>query len=209
MSIPKIKIKNPEKEEPKPSQQNNSQEESPEITNSTIYVIEKTTVKGFRSDISEKDKANLVFPNGVKEISDSTFENDKCIQKITIPKSVEKIGGLAFNGCTKLSGLKFDPSSSLQIIGSCVFSGTNIKTVKIPKSVKIIDAWAFGYCKELSVVEFEPGSKSEKISKFAFVDTALKEIKIPKSVKKISGQAFNDCPHLSVVEFEGGSNRGK
>ena len=64
----------------------------------------------------------------VTAITDSAFNGNKTITKVTIPNNVTTIGANAFNGCTKL------------------------KTVTVGSSVTTIGAKAFKGCKALTKV---------------------------------------------------------
>lgn len=95
----------------------------------------------------------------VKEVSADAFADYKNLKKITIPKSVTKIGDNAFKNCVELT------------------------SVVISKNVTQIGKNAFKGCKKLKKVTFK-GTKIKKIGKNAFKNIAKKSvIKVPKSKK--------------------------
>jgi hypothetical protein len=85
----------------------------------------------------------LVYDKGTKCYG-WVGDKSKCIE-VTIPESVTKIDGYAFNGCSSLT------------------------SITIPKSVTSIDKDAFGGCKNLDVV-IDNKEQNVKIGYGAFND---------------------------------------
>ena len=54
----------------------------------------------------------FTFPSGVKTITNSCFQYDSKLKKVFIPKSVTKIDERAFNGCTALTDIYYEGTSS-------------------------------------------------------------------------------------------------
>jgi hypothetical protein len=68
----------------------------------------------------------------------------KNLTRITISKSVNNIGGMAFSGCDKLTGIKFKTQKKLKISGYA-FDCKNLKSIIIPRHVVKIGKKAFGF----------------------------------------------------------------
>ena len=88
---------------------------------------------------SNKKVKKVVIKNGVTSVSDKAFYKCKNLSKVTIGKSVKKIGIDSFNG-------------------------TKIKKVTIPKKVKEIGQDAFENCKQLENITL-PGKYTLKKKK--------------------------------------------
>ena len=99
--------------------------------------------------------------------------------KVVIPRSVTKIGQLAFHNCT------------------------NLKEVDIPNTVKTIGNAAFQNCTSLKKVKLHEGLTN--LSYRLFKNTALREITIPTSVSEAGNEVFMDCPNLTSIRFIPGS----
>ena len=80
----------------------------------------------------------------VTEIASNGFKNNKIITSVTVPSTLEKIGGYAFNTCTKLETFIFPDDCAITAIPGNAFSyATSLKSIKIPRNVKSIGALAF------------------------------------------------------------------
>ena len=125
------------------------------------------------------------------------------IETITLPNSVTKIEGTAFNGCTRLKACKGKYASA---DGRCLiingvleaFISTGLTSYTIPYGVTKIDDDAFSGCTSLNSITI-PDSVT-KIGEWAFSDcTSLTSITIPDSVTEIGNGAFRDCTSLPII----------
>lgn len=172
----------------------------------------------------------IIVDVGVIDVS--AFLNATSVIRITIPAMVTKISLDAFNGCTSLSTMTFEPNSQLteingnafrgcisltsmsfesnsllSIIGQAAFTGCiSLASINIPDEVLILEPLTFFGCTTLNLVTFSSTSKLNTINSQAFVQcTSLASITIPKTVNKIESQAFQQCSNLVSVTFETGS----
>ncbi|MDO5312306.1 MAG: leucine-rich repeat protein [bacterium] len=102
--------------------------------------------------------ADVVIADGTVEIGDSTFEGYEYITHVSIPESVERIGGRAFYGCASLSDVSFaeavraDPHGDgvvggVRCIGDSAFEGcAALKSARLPSCVTNIGGQAFAGC---------------------------------------------------------------
>ena len=105
---------------------------------------------------------------------------------MTIPKSVTKIGVLAFyaNDLTEI----VIPDSVVKI-DEGAFQANRLTQVTIPKNVKVIGPWAFSN-NPLNMIEFDEGSILESIGEYAFYDHAASKVHLPGSVIYTGEYAF-------------------
>ena len=108
------------------------------------------------------------------------------IKSVTIPASVIIIGGYAFEGCTNLQTVIFEPGSQLtDIYTGAFFECTSLISIKIPNGVKYIYENAFYGCESLT------------------------SITIPVGLTHIEDEAFGWCLNLTSVYYEGTEEQWK
>ncbi|MGN0542625.1 MAG: leucine-rich repeat protein [Acutalibacteraceae bacterium] len=112
--------------------------------------------------------ADLIIKYGTKGIADRAFYNNKIINSVTIPASVEIIGNYAFYNCNNLTEAKTESGICLKEIWDRAFSHTKITEFSFPDSL-------------------------EYIGLFAFDDTSLKYVCLPSSVKMDDGVFANSA----------------
>lgn len=76
---------------------------------------------------------NIVIPEGVTEIVGSAFINQKGITGLSLPSTLKKIGGFAFDGCESLNGT-LSLGSNIEEIGDYAFRDTKYSKVSIDDS---------------------------------------------------------------------------
>ena len=143
----------------------------------------------------------LTLVEGITEIPYQCFWSSGTvngIEKVTLPDSVTKLSGRAFNS-SGIKVLEIRETSNLSSITGDAFAGMkSLKSIYLPTGVVISCDNLFQYCYNLESVEnfenvkFNISSYGENV--FAggifYECKALKEIKIPYSVTAISGTAF-------------------
>ncbi len=169
--------------------------------------------------------SEIILPDTITEIGDSTFRSCKELTKITIPDEVTSISEAAFFGCYELSEIVLP--DSIQIIGKQAFSRClKLNNVDIPNGVTDIGITAFAHCQSLTEISI-PDSVTE-IGNGAFAGcislervklsdglteiirglfqrcVALTEIKLPDKINKIGNSAFAYCRNLTAVEIPDG-----
>ncbi len=163
----------------------------------------------------------------VTEIKENAFVGSG-ITKLTLPKSVQKIGDKAFNGCTFLTEIIFADGGSLKSIGSQAFRGVRISSLTIPETVEEIGIAAFADCVALKTASFAAGNKMTVVPQSIFAQstalthvdlptnceeigplallgcTALETITLPQTVKVIGAKSFQDCKAFSAITLHEG-----
>ena len=140
--------------------------------------------------------ASTTIPKSVTKIGRIAFWERVGMTTVIIPKSVTEIGDSAFEGCKDLSEIVIPPS--VTIIDRNLFEDcTNLTRVVLPKTVTKIKEKAFYGCTNLTEIVI-PNSVTE-IEDWAFCDcSSLVQIAVPKSLKTINN-IFCDCSALSKI----------
>ena len=125
------------------------------------------------------------------------FEGCSSLTSLTIPSSVTSIGFSAFSGCSGLTSLTIP--SSVTSIGSSAFEGcSGLTSFTIPSSVTSISSGAFEGCSGLT--SFTIPSSVTSIGSGAFEGcSGLTSLTIPSSVTSIGSGAFEGCSGLTSL----------
>lgn len=124
------------------------------------------------------NELNVVIPDGVTTLGSYWFGGDwDEVKSLSIPNSVTKIGGSAFNG--GFSGPwgyihTVNIPNSVTEIGTSAFAYSYLSSLTIPDSVTAIGIGAFSNCQYLS------------------------SITIPSSVTSIGIRAFDNSPNVTI-----------
>ncbi len=100
------------------------------------------------------------------------------LPEITIPATVESIGGSAFCGCKELTKVVIEDNSKLKGIGEKAFSETGVKEIVIPAGILSIYKNAFYNSVNLSKITFL-GNKPPFIETEAFAGTTSLVFTVP------------------------------
>lgn len=146
-------------------------------------------------DMNTENIEKVTIGNEVEYLPGGFVHHSK-ITEITIPNSVDTIGGAAFRGCTGLTNI--DIPNSVDAIGYAAFEDcTGLTSIDIPNHVRGIDGAAFSGCTGLTGSLDIPNSVIT-IGEKAFEDcSGLSQIIIGNSVTTIGEQAFLGCTGLT------------
>ena len=158
----------------------------------------------------------IVLSEGVEEIGDYAFANNKLLKSVVFPSTLKKIGRGAFmnsnlESVTLPSGLEeiaekafFNNKLSavtlptyLKTLGDYAFSNNNLKEVTLPSRLEVLGT-AFVDNSELSKITFSEGLK--EITS-AFSGTSIKSVVLPKSLEKIGDRAFYNLKSLADISI--------
>ncbi|KAK8870893.1 hypothetical protein M9Y10_008805 [Tritrichomonas musculus] len=77
------------------------------------------------------------------------------VEEVTIPSYIKKIAHGAFDRCTKLKSVSFEPKSSLKVIDNSAFHLCFLlESIVVPRSVVEVNAQAFNFCDRLTSIKF-------------------------------------------------------
>lgn len=122
------------------------------------------------------------------------------IEKIFIPKKIQKICNSTFCECNKLKKIAFSKDIQLKSIGSKAFYHSLIDEISIPSSVTEICSESFCKCFELKKIEFNQNPKLHSIGVRSFSQSKLKNFLIPEKVEEIHEKSFENCKFLQNIE---------
>lgn len=105
----------------------------------------------------------------------------------------------SFSSCTSL--VKVDIPSSVNVIGSDVFSYTSLVSVTFPSSVDRIEANTFQGCASLVSADLSESTISGIRANTFYGCTALTDVTLPDTVTAISTRAFYNCISLRHIEL--------
>lgn len=137
----------------------------------------------------------VIIPDGVTEIPDYTFINNKSLERVTLGKGVTKIGNNAFADCSNLRDITIPEGVTLIDMGA--FRGcSSLTSISIPDSVTHIEQNAFATCSGLEDVSLGAGLTT--LGAVFWKCTGLTEIVIPENIRFLDG-TFSDCSNLERV----------
>ena len=156
---------------------------------------------------------DLVIPDSVTSIDDSSFSGCTGLASVTIPDSVTSIGVDAFYNCTGLTSVTI--GDGVTSIGSHAFDGcSSLESITIPfvgatkEGAQYTD---FGYIFGTYSGGYVPASLKKviitggtSIGNNAFSGcTGLTSVTIPDSVTSIGSYAFRYCRGLTSINYNG------
>ena len=126
---------------------------------------------------------------------------------VKIPGNTAVIADKAFNECTALKSIIWEPPVVVTSIGIQSFLGTSITSIDIPSTVTQIQDGAFGSCHQLTTVKFAVDSQLQIIKQSAFAFCSqLGNIFLPNSVISLYDNAFKGCTSLTAFTTGTGLN---
>jgi|LSQX01.2.fsa_nt_gb hypothetical protein len=138
---------------------------------------------------------------GTLSIASCCFDGKNLLESVTIPDSVQSIGGYAFAGCTSLSTVKL--GTGLKRAGSKVFTDTPWYENQ-PDGLIYAGKVLLGYKGEipdnyeLNKIRDDTVAVADEAFMWKFT---LKSLALPESVVYVGDKAFFDCWPESVVVF--------
>lgn len=122
------------------------------------------------------------LPNGLTQITGSSFYQASFLTNLVIPAGVTSIGSSAFEQCSSLQAVNF-LSDQLKQLGSYAFSGcSQLRSIQVPTNVPSLDSGLFSGCSSLTNVTIK-GKLTNSIS--------------------VGPNVFQNCTSLKNLVFEG------
>ncbi len=156
----------------------------------------KYAVTEMRADLFSYSAIKSVkLPSTLIEISNAAFRGTP-IREITIPASVKRIQGSAFQDCANLAKVTFEGESMEELHG-CFQRCTSLRSIKLPQRVGLMSYSMFEGCSALSEVQL-PENLTEIYQNMFRDCKSLKNLDVPASVTKVGSLAFSGCGVTSL-----------
>ena len=149
----------------------------------------------------------VVISEGVNTIGMYAFASCKNLKKITVPSTLEHIGGVLFGTAFELAEFEtVEFTGTWETIPAGMFQNCrNLKKIKFPDGLKVIDSYAFAGCDALEEVVIPEGVTTLGDGCFQLCKN-LKRVTIPSTVQScgswIGAYSFSYCS-LEEVTFAG------
>lgn len=151
---------------------------------------------GFFGSIGGSDKLeNLILPEGIETISESSFAHCEKLTEVIFPSTLKRIEKRAFSGCGSLQKVQFQ--SSLEFLGTFSFAECGLTEVTVPY---VANCSTYVFHKNTNLKKAVLSEGYQAVPKAMFFECAnLEEVVIPSTVVNIEDSAFMDCVRLKNV----------
>lgn len=156
-------------------------------------------------NLKEVDQIKASYTNDTHSIPDYAFYQKHSLTQVVLPDHLEKIGTLAFDECTSLSGSLYIPEGVTVIGGSAFNTCTSLTgTLSLPSTLKEIGYTAFyrcGFTCNLILPDH-----LERIGDYAFqyCGDLYGELRLPRGLKYLGMAAFGGCSFTGSLEIPQG-----
>lgn len=151
---------------------------------------------------------SIVFDDAITEIGDFVLNGLPQVRTVSLPSSLEVLGGQNFRGCENLESIVF-PEQLREIDYCCFLDCDKLTSVTIPASVTTIGFGAFTHCDSLlNIYVASENSTFQSIDGVLFEDDSLlcypigrsdKTYTVPAGTTRINQYAFSDSAALEEV----------
>lgn len=143
---------------------------------------------------------DVVIPDGVTTLGESSFYDCPKLQKINIPASVKTINTTAFSGCVALQNIEFAPNSSLNTLGNSCFAYTNLHEINLDAPIATFGEKTFTGCTNLTKASISDKCLATSLGNQCFMGcTNLTEVHLPKYLTDLAASTFDNCKNLQEV----------
>lgn len=149
--------------------------------------------------INNKLVEDLIIPDTVNKINDGTFSNCKSISSVIIGNNVTEIGSRAFSFCSNLKEVSF--GNSVSNIRKEAFFGCS-SLIKV--NISDISSWCkinFNVTYDQNTIYNNPLSYAKNLY---LKNNPVKELIIPSDVSKIYPYAFYNCESITSINIGNG-----
>ena len=147
----------------------------------SLLLLLSVSFLGSNLQTQAKSKVSYSFKKGTLTIlgkgmmpEKMTFKNNKKIKKVVIKDGITSISNRAFEGCHNIKSVKLP--KSIKRIGCLAFYGTKIKNLTIPNGVEVIGEGAFcttGYIEKVKMPGHGYAIEPESLDPIMYEETAF------------------------------------
>ncbi|MCH5165124.1 MAG: leucine-rich repeat protein [Clostridiales bacterium] len=168
------------------------------IEDSVVYNAEKTALLYYPTNKPDK---SYTVRTGTYAIYEGAFANNKYLEEITIPNTVDLIGEGAFYGSMKLTTVNFeadnDTTKNMSLnVGSSgdamgAFQNCEVlQNVNLPQRTVGLGQYAFSGCVSLSNLTIHKNAPIQQINANVFNNAGSGTLALPDAVETIASNAF-------------------
>lgn len=117
------------------------------------FSIPNTVTKLNRAACYGLDLTEVIIPNSVTYIGDSTFSGCSKLDNVVLPDTVTYLGSDAFCECSSLKNIVLS-STLTRLEFACFYKCSSLESITIPSNINHIGTWAFNTCPKLTSVTF-------------------------------------------------------
>lgn len=151
--------------------------------------LPKVSVIDKNAFLNKKCVHRVEIPSTVERIGDMAFSGCRSISSVTIPASVSNVLRQAFSNCSALKEVIFEGGSNKITLGADIFRQcTALSKVVLPQNIEEIPYGTFLGCSALEKIDIPASVKT--IGAAAFTSSGLKEVFLPASISAINDEAF-------------------
>lgn len=149
-----------------------------------------------QKDFRRKEITRVTLPKTITKIGNEAFSSCEALEEINFPEGLEEIGEAAFASCRKLTEISLP--DSVKTIAKAFAGCLALRSVRLSEGLPEIGDHAFSNCRALAEIKLPAGIQSVGVWAFARC-VELVEIVIPDGVTEIRKQAFMECAKLERV----------
>lgn len=162
------------------------------------YIIQKIGNNALKNN---KNIEYVFLPDTVEEIGSAAFYGCTALVGVDVGNSVKTIGSDAFNGCTSLIGVAFP--SSLTTTGSCLFRNcVNLESFDYPINWAKAGDYTIAGCSKITKLTIPEGATLVPDNAFGYCNNLI-EIEISSTITKMGQSAFRNCLGLTTIVIPG------
>lgn len=162
----------------------------------SAFAASAPRIKIEQRDFRRKEITRVTLPKTITKIGNEAFSSCEALEEINFPDGLMEIGEAAFANCRKLTEISLP--DSVKTITKAFAGCLALRSVRLSEGLSEIGDYAFSNCRQLAEIKLPAGIQS--IGVWAFARCAeLEEIVIPDGVTEIKKQAFMECGKLKTV----------
>ena len=140
---------------------------------------------------------SYIIPSSIKKIYSGAFRGCSKLQRVQLPEHLDVLDNAAFDSCTMLETVEFNPNCPLTSLSSYLFNNcVGLTTIDIPQSITTINEAAFAGCIALRSIYL--GTNVTRLGKNVFNGClSLEDITLAAPEMQMDVYIFQSCPLLT------------